>query len=213
MEKILANFRISLSRMKDHALLSLLLTNDKIRYLSIEKCHEILAACENRLQNLFSESSVLFGIDSLRREDNIRLLAAQELIRRLQIEEVLEKPKISKSQDIYQLFHHLSEHDFEEFWIVVLNKANRVIGQYKISEGGVSGTVVDIKRIFHLVLNILGTAIILVHNHPSGNINPSENDISITRRIVEAGKLFDVVVLDHIVVGIGYYSFADSGIL
>ena len=94
-----------------------------------------------------------------------------------------------------------------------MNKANRIISQHKISEGGVSGTIVDVKRIFHLVLNELGSAIILVHNHPSGNTIPSENDISITKKIIEAGKLFDIAILDHVIVGIGYYSFADNGVL
>ena len=104
------------------------------------------------------------------------------------------------------------DYSYEEFWIVILNKSNRIISQHKISEGGVSGTVVDIERIFHLVLNVLGSSIILCYNHLSGNITTSENDISITRKIVEAGKLFDIAVLDQIVIGNGYYSFADNGL-
>ena len=94
---------------------------------------------------------------------------------------------------------------------MVLNKANRVIDRQKISEGGISGTVVDIRRIFHHTINILGTGLILVHNHPSGNINPSDADITITKKIVEAGKLFDIAVLDHLIIGAGYYSLADNG--
>jgi len=109
------------------------------------------------------------------------------------------------------LFQHLSDCLYEEFWIVVLNKANRVIDSYRVSEGGVTGTVVDIRRIFHHTLNILGTGLILIHNHPSGNLNPSEADITITKKIVEAGKLFDILILDHIIVAAGYYSFADEG--
>jgi DNA repair protein RadC len=94
---------------------------------------------------------------------------------------------------------------------VVLNKENRVIDRQNISEGGISVAVVDIRRIFHHMLNILGTGLILVHNHPSGNINPSEADITITKKIVEAGKLFDIAVLDHLIIAVGYYSFADNG--
>ena len=94
-----------------------------------------------------------------------------------------------------------------------MNKANRVIDRYRISEGGVSGTVVDIKRIYHRVLELLGTSLILIHNHPSGNINPSDADITITKKIVEAGKLFDMAVLDHLIIATGYYSFADNGLI
>jgi DNA repair protein RadC len=77
----------------------------------------------------------------------------------------------------------------------------------------VSEIVVDIKRIFHHVFGILGTGLILVHNHPSGNIQPSEVDIEITKRIIEAGKLFEIAVLDHVVIGLGLYSFADNGLV
>jgi DNA repair protein RadC len=143
--------------------------------------------------------------------EGFRLKAAFELANRRQVSEVLEKPKISCSQDVYQLFQHLSDCSYEEFWIVVLNKASRVIDRYRVSEGGISGTVVDIRRIFHHTLNILGTGLILVHNHPSGNIQPSQADITITKKITEAGKLFDIWILDHLIIGSGYYSFADNG--
>jgi len=126
---------------------------------------------------------------------------------------LLDKPKISGSKDVYELFHHLSDCQYEEFWIVFLNKANRVIARQKISEGDISGTVVDLRRIFHHTLNILGTELILIHNHPSGNIHPSDADITITKKIVDAGKLFDIAILDHLIIAAGYYSFADNGMI
>lgn len=82
-----------------------------------------------------------------------------------------DKPKISSSKDVYELFRYLSECPYEEFHIIILNKANRIIDLQKISEGGVAGTVVDLKRIFHETLNLLGLALILLHNHPSGNLS------------------------------------------
>ena len=201
-----------IAKMTDNSLLSLLLSSSQVKYYSLEKSSSILHVCENSLHRLYTSSLAemenLFGIPI---SDGLRLKAAFELANRRQVSEILDKPKISNSQDVYQLFQHLSDCQYEEFWIVVLNKANRVIDRYRVSEGGVTGTVVDIKRIFHHTLNILGTGLILIHNHPSGNINPSEADVAITKKIVEAGKLFDIAVLDHVILGEGYYSFADDG--
>ncbi len=143
--------------------------------------------------------------------DSLRVKAVFELAKRRQVAEILEKPKISSSRDVYSLFQHLSDHPYEEFWIVVLNKANRVTDRILISEGGIAGTVVDPKKVFKLALKAHACALILIHNHPSGNIQPSEPDIAITKKIVEAGKMLDIAVLDHIIVGLGYYSFADEG--
>lgn len=113
------------------------------------------------------------------------------MARRRRAIEVLENPKICCSNDVYALFQHLSDCPYEEFWIVVLNKANRILDRYRVSKGGLTGTIMDIRRIFHHTLNLLGTGLIQVHNHPSGNINPSEADITVTKKIEEAGKLLD----------------------
>jgi DNA repair protein RadC len=102
----------------------------------------------------------------------------------------------------------------EEFKVMFLNKANNVLGVSEISKGGISGTVVDLKLIFSAALNCLASAIVLVHNHPSGNLKPSLQDQKLTNKIVEASKLLDIEVLDHIILTPNsYYSFADSGIL
>ena len=101
---------------------------------------------------------------------------------------------------------------YEEFWLLLLNRANRVVRKVKISEGGVSGTVVDPKKIFQICLEQHATSIILGHNHPSGTITPSEADNKITKKIKDCGSLLDVAVLDHIIVGYDrFYSFADEG--
>jgi DNA repair protein RadC len=102
----------------------------------------------------------------------------------------------------------------EYFFMILLNRANKVIGYYKLSEGGISGTVVDLRLAFGTALKGLASGIIMAHNHPSGNICPSEEDKRITKKFVDAGKILDISVLDHLIVtNNGYYSFADEGIL
>lgn len=137
------------------------------------------------------------------------------LARRRNESEVILKDKISKSSDAFEIFKSLmGDLPFEEFWILLLNKANRVLKKVRISEGGISGTVVDPKKIFQICLAQHTSSIILGHNHPSGNIQPSEADQRITKKIQDCGMMLDIAVLDHIIVGDDkYYSFADEGTL
>jgi DNA repair protein RadC len=108
----------------------------------------------------------------------------------------------------------LAEANYETFWILLLNRANRVIRKMSISEGGISGTVADPKKIFKMALEFNASSIILCHNHPSGNIQPSEADIKLTNKMKDAGILLDLPVLDHIIVGGNdYFSFADEGMM
>jgi DNA repair protein RadC len=203
----------SITRLKDSALLAILLSSERGNYCTIERSTAILQACQNSLNTLYSlPIEELLQLDGLTYTDAIRLKCSLELAKRRNVSAILEKPKISSSNDVYQLFQYLADSPYEEFWIVVLNKANRVISRIKISEGGVAGTVVDLKRIFHETLNLLGSALILLHNHPSGNLSPSEADKAITKKIKDAGSLMEIAVLDHIIIGnTGYYSFADEG--
>lgn len=128
-----------------------------------------------------------------------------------------ERVKISGSKDAYDVLFGLWSDKIEyveEFYILLLNRANKVLGLVKISEGGTTGTVADAKRIFQSALKANACSIILSHNHPSGNTNPSEADIQLTRKLKEAGSFLDIAVLDHIIVTTeGYYSFADEGLL
>ena len=102
----------------------------------------------------------------------------------------------------------------EYFYILLLNRKNKVVGFYKLSEGGVSETTVDTKLIYSTCLKSLSSSIILVHNHPSGNLDPSRSDKNLTEKLVEGGKLLDIVVLDHLIITTeGYYSFADNGLM
>ena len=102
----------------------------------------------------------------------------------------------------------------EEFYLLLLNRANKVVGWHCISQGGLDSTVADIRIIFSITLKCVATGIIVAHNHPSGNLKPSETDIALTRKIKEAGKLLDITLFDHIILtNEGYYSFADEGLL
>ena len=109
---------------------------------------------------------------------------------------------------------YLLDQMVEQFWIILLNRANQVIRPELISEGGVSGTVADPKVIFKRALDKLASSIILIHNHPSGNLTPSQADIQLTHKLKEAGRCLDLPVLDHLIfTDHAYYSFADEGML
>lgn len=145
----------------------------------------------------------------------ISIIAALELGRRRSLAEASEKTIVRSSADIFSVMQPLlSDLHHEEFWVIYLNKGNRVIERERVSSGGVSGTVVDIKIILKHALQKLASCIILSHNHPSGNIQPSDADISVTRKLKEAAKLMEIAVLDHVIIGDNeYYSFADNGMM
>jgi len=145
----------------------------------------------------------------------ISIIAALELGRRRQLSEVRDKPVIRSSQDAYaQMAPILADLPHEEFWILLLNRGNRIIGRKKISSGGVSGTGVDAKLIFRRALEGGASSVMLFHNHPSGGLKPSQADLSLTRKLKQAGEVLDTQVLDHLIISErGYYSFADEGVL
>jgi len=129
-----------------------------------------------------------------------------------------ERPKVKSSKDAYNiLFNNWDQGRIEmseQFYILLLNRANRVIGITGISSGGFSGSMVDPKLIFGIALKSCASGIILCHNHPSSNLKPSQSDLTLTRRLVEAGKILDLQVLDHIILTKwGYFSFGDEGLM
>lgn len=145
----------------------------------------------------------------------IAIVAALELGRRRKEQDRPQRTRITCSHDGYnEMIPHLMDKQHEEFWILLLNRANEVIRPVQISSGGVSGTVADPKIIFKSALEQLASAIILFHNHPSGNRMPSQADKDLTRKLRDAGRLLDIPVLDHLIfTDKAYYSFADEGIL
>lgn len=131
---------------------------------------------------------------------------------------ISERPKITNSQESYCVLKgvwNLEIIEFiEEFKILLLNRANRVIGCYNVSTGGICGTIADPRVIFAAAIKSCATSIILVHNHPSGNLTPSDADISLTRKLKNGGLILDIMVLDHIIISSeGYFSFADEGLI
>ena len=145
----------------------------------------------------------------------ISIIAALELGRRKKLADFEEKSKINGSTDAFNLIYpNFEDIKIEEFWVIYLNRSNRVIEKKKISQGGISGTVTDIKIIIKMAVELLASSIIICHNHPSGNLSPSKSDNEITLKIKEAANFLDIKLLDHLIVSDNkYYSFADEGLL
>lgn len=145
----------------------------------------------------------------------LSIVAALELGRRRREYPEPENLKIIFSNDIFELMQPVfADLNHEEFWVLFLNKANRLLGKFMISKGGMSGTVADPKVIFKTALEKNAAYLMLTHNHPSGNLNPSQEDINITKRLRDLGAMMDMHVLDHLIItNNGYYSFADQGII
>jgi DNA repair protein RadC len=127
--------------------------------------------------------------------------------------------KIKCSKDAYEIFIENWDSDSiehtEEFKLLLMNRSNSVLGIFPVSKGGLSGTVTDVRLIYQAAIKANASGIIVCHNHPSGNLNPSESDTKITQKIKEAGNLMDIQLLDHLILTTDgeYYSFADDGLL
>lgn len=143
------------------------------------------------------------------------IVAALELGRRRQASEIREKPVIRTSSDTFEyIYPEIADSQHEIFYVLYLNRSNRVISHRLISTGGIAGTVVDIKIVLKHAIELLASSIIAVHNHPSGNIKPSQADIDLTKKLKEAGKTLDILLFDHLIVGDKtYFSFSNEGIL
>ncbi|MCK9219177.1 MAG: DNA repair protein RadC [Bacteroidales bacterium] len=210
-QKLLLKGNGSLS---DAELLSIIIGSGVSGENSLDIAMKSLSICGNNLCEFWKFSvSDLQKIKGIGEKRAVKIAAMFALARRRNESEVILKNKISKSQDAFEIFHSLmGDLPYEEFWLLLLNRANRVVKKVKISEGGISGTVVDPKKIFQICLEQHATSIILGHNHPSGTITPSDADNKITKKIKDCGLLLDVAVLDHIIVGDDrFYSFADEG--
>lgn len=212
-EKMLLQGKQNLS---DAELLAIILGSGSREETALDLSKRILSSVENNLHLLGKvDLSTLQKFKGMGQVKSITLTAALELGRRRQSADILDKPKINCSKDVYDLMQgNLADLAHEEFWILLLNRANMVEQRIMISKGGVAGTVVDNKIIFKHALAQLASSIILVHNHPSGNNRPSQADIAITKKICASGKLLDISVLDHVIVaGKEFYSFADENMM
>ena len=212
-EKLLSQGRRTLT---DAELMAILLGSGSTTETAVELSKRILHSCNNYL-NALAKLSVteLCKFKGIGEAKAISIIAALELGRRRKESDQLETNKITSSRDVFLILSpQFSDLLHEEFWILLLNKANKVLNKVLISKGGQSATVVDAKVIFKAALEHNASSIILAHNHPSGNLSPSQEDINITKKIVSAAKLIDFSVLDHIIMtDKAYYSFADEGLI
>ena len=212
-EKLLQKGREYLS---DAELLAILIGSGSKNESAVEVSKKILARAQDNLNELgrFSVKQ-LMDVKGIGEARALTIVAALELGRRRRSSEALEKKKISSSSSVFELMQpKIGELPHEEFWILYLNNSNKVIQELPLSKGGITGTLVDVRLAFKQALHLGATALILVHNHPSGNLNPSAADKQLTQKFKTAGESLDVKVLDHIIITENsYFSFADEGIL
>lgn len=210
-EKLLLKGRTSLS---DAELVAILIGSGSAELSAVELSKKILVTTGNDL-NALAKLSVqdLMQFKGIGEAKAISIVSALELGRRRKNTESRNKIKINSSKDAYEAISaELMDLPTEQFWVIMLNRSNHILKKRLISQGGVSGTVADPKVIFKSALEDLASGIILVHNHPSGNLKPSHADRQLTRKMVEAGKLLELPVLDHLIfTDAGYYSFSDEG--
>jgi DNA repair protein RadC len=212
-EKLLLKGTAALS---DAELLAILIGTGSGKSSALDLSKRILDCVEHQLPELAKlKPKDLTRIKGIGPAKAITIVAAMELGRRRKESEPVEKPRVGSSQEAYDLLcGDMIDLPHEEFWVLLLNRANRLIRKHRISEGGVSGTVADPKVIFKTALDHLASGIIVAHNHPSGNRTASQSDIDLTRKLKEAGKFLEIQLLDHLIVcGPKYFSFADEGML
>lgn len=212
-EKLFLKGRQALS---DAELIAILIGSGNREESAVELSKRILNSASNNLSELGKLSvSDLMNFKGIGDAKAISIIAALELGRRRKETETVKRDKITCSKDVFDIMQpFMLDLPHEEFWLLNLSRSNAVIKKELISRGGVSGTVVDTKMIFKSAVENLASSIIICHNHPSGNLKPSDADIRITKNIKEAGRVMDIQLFDHVIITeSGYYSFNDEGML
>jgi DNA repair protein RadC len=212
-EKMMRNGSRSLS---DAELMAILIGSGNKKETAVELSRRILSSTENNLNELGRKSvDFLQQFNGIGEAKAITIVAALELGKRRKEADVFANNKITGSKDAADYFLPLiGDLDYEEFWILLLDRGNKIKDSFKISQGGISGTVIDVRIILKRAILEGASAIILCHNHPSGTMQASDADLKITRKIADAAKLVDMNVLDHIIIANNrYLSLADEGIL
>ena len=212
-EKFLLKGKNSLS---DSELLAIIMGSGSRDETAVELARKILGSVDNNWHQLslltIKDLTKFKGVGEVKA---ISIATALEIGRRRASQEIPEKPQISSSKDAYQILKlHLADLRTEEFWAVFLNQSNKVIHLAQLTQGGINQSIVDIRIVFKIALEHFATGIIISHNHPSGNLKPSAEDINITKKIQEAGNLMNIQLLDHLIITQNtYLSFVDEGIL
>ncbi len=202
--------------LSDAELLAILIGSGTKNSSALELSKTILFSVNNSLHDLGKLSSTdLMRVKGIGSAKALLLIAAIEIGRRRDLSIPPARMRIRSSADAYNIFLPIiGDLPNEQFWILMLNRANMVIDKRMISSGGTSGTVIDTKIILKYAIDRLSSGIIVCHNHPSGNLNPSEADKNITNKISQAAKMMDISFLDHIIIAEkAYFSFADSGLI
>ncbi len=212
-EKLILKGTATLS---DAELLAILISSGTKNKSAVDLGRELLSRVNNNLNTLgkltIPDLRKIHGIGPARA---VMIASALELGRRRKLTEAEEAVRIKSSKDVADIFQPiLADLNHEEFWILFLNRSNKVLSRMKLSQGGISGTVTDVRLIMKEAIECLASGLIVCHNHPSGNFNPSESDTKITQKIKDAGNLLDIQLLDHLIVcEKDYFSFADNGLL
>ena len=209
-EKLLLKGNHSLSNSE---LIAILIRSGSATHNAIQLAQIIMTAYDHDLDTLAKASvEELMNFHGIGEAKAISIVSALELGRRRKVAE-LKKEKIIDSGSVYTLLKpYLLDLNHEEFWMLSLNRANVVLKVEQISRGGMTGTMADPKIIFQKALRNKAVAVIVAHNHPSGQLKASESDKKITRKLVEGGEIIDIPILDHLIfTNQGYYSFADKG--
>lgn len=212
-EKLLAQGVRSLS---DAELIAIMIGSGTRQITAVGLARRILSETGNDLNRLGKMTvEELCRFRGIGKAKAIAIVAALELGRRRNINGNPVPEKVTGSRDVFNMmFPLLTDLSHEEFWILHLNRSNRVIAKKKISQGGISGTLIDIRLLLKDALDNRCVSLILCHNHPSGNIEPSDEDRKITLRIRDAAKMMDINLIDHLIIGDGrYLSFADEGFI
>jgi len=212
-EKLMAQGAGALS---DAELLAILIRSGSTKDSALDLAKLIMGSAANDLNRL-SQLGVaeLTKFNGMGEAKAIAIVAALELGRRRRALEPRERASVTTSATAYELVRPmLADKPHEEFWLIFLDRGNRLLDKCRISQGGMHGTVADPKIIFKEALDRRASSVVLCHNHPSGQLRPSEEDILLTRKLVEGGRILDISVHDHLIVtAAGYYSFADNGML
>ncbi|MDH6253598.1 DNA repair protein RadC [Chryseobacterium sp. H1D6B] len=212
-EKFLLKGKKSLS---DSELLAIIMSSGNKDETALELARRILASVDNNWQQLsMLTAKDLMKFKGVGEVKAISIAAALEIGKRRAMQEIPEKYVISNSNDAYQIVKNsLSDLRTEEFWAVFLNQSNKVIHVSQLTQGGISQSIVDVRILFKTALEHFSTGIIIAHNHPSGSLKASREDISVTQKIKEAGEVLSIQLLDHLIITQNsYFSFSDEGLL
>ncbi len=212
-EKLALKGRASLS---DTELLAIIMGSGNREESAVELAKRILKSANYNWNELAKYTiQDLCKFKGIGEAKAIAIITALEIGRRRNSQEILDRVKITSSQDAaIVLQQQIGDLPTEEFWVMYLNQGNKIIKTEQISRGGITQTSVDLRIIFKRGIELMATAIILAHNHPSGNLTPSEADKNLTKKIIEASTILDIQVLDHIIVTQkDYFSFADEGLI